>query len=266
VSVAPVELAVRLPQEAGTGIPLVLLHAFPLDSTMWDQVVPRLAGVGRVILVDLPGLGASPLPAAGEPSLDVSADAVVAALDRLRVGRAVFAGVSMGGYVAMAVARRHPQRIAGLALIDTRSGADGDQARENRFRMAEAVLGETGTRALAPMLDTLLGPSTHARRPELVAALAERLRSAPAAGVAWSQRAMAVRPDSTAVLAALAVPSAVVVGAQDVLATPASAQELAAALPDSVLTVLPDAGHLTPLEAPAALADAVIDLVVRTRP
>lgn len=247
-------------------MPLVLLHAFPLNSTMWQAVVSALAGVAPAVLVDLPGLGESPLPAHGSPSLDVSADAVVAVLDRLGYRRAVLAGVSMGGYVAMGVGRRHPDRIAGLALIDTKAEADGDEARANRLRMADTVLGETGTRALAPMLDTLLGRTSHARRPQVVDTVRAWLQAAPPSGVAWSQRAMAARPDSTAVLAGLDVPAAVVVGEEDELTPPSVAAAMAGLMPDAVLTVVPRAGHLCPLEAPDAVAHALAALVVRTRP
>jgi pimeloyl-ACP methyl ester carboxylesterase len=261
-----VDLAVRLPERAATGEPLVLLHAFPLDSAMWAPLVPELAGVARVVLVDLPGLGASPVPATGEPSLEVSAEGVVGVLDRLGLRRAVVAGVSMGGYVALALARRHPERVAGLALVDTRAEADAVEVRANRLRMADAVLGGTGTRVLAPMLDTLLGPTTHTRRLPLVDAVRRWLAGAPPAGVAWSQRAMAARPDSTSVLAGLTVPAAVVVGEEDGLTPLPAAQAMAAALPDAVLTVVPGAGHLSPFEAPRAVARALTGLVVRTRP
>jgi pimeloyl-ACP methyl ester carboxylesterase len=266
VSVQRVDLAVQLPESAAAGVPLVLLHAFPLSRTMWAPLVPELAGVARVVLVDLPGLGASPLPADGEPSLDVSAESVVAVLDRLGLRRAVLAGVSMGGYVALAVARRHPGRVAGLALVDTKAEADAEQARANRLRMAEAVLGETGNRALTPMLDTLLGETTHARRRPVVDAVRRWLADAPAAGVAWSQRAMAARPDSTSVLVGLGVPAAVVVGEEDGLTPPSVAEAMVAVLPDAVLTVVPRAGHLSPLEAPREVARALTGLVVRTRP
>jgi pimeloyl-ACP methyl ester carboxylesterase len=261
-----VDLSVQLPESADTGVPLVLLHAFPLSSAMWAPVVPELSGVARVVLVDLPGLGDSPLPEGGDPSLDVSAEGVVAVLDRLGLRRAVFAGVSMGGYVAMAVARRHPERVAGFALIDTKAGADAEEARVNRLRMAEAVEGETGTRALAPMLDTLLGATSHARRPSVVDAVRDWLTQAPPAGVAWSQRAMAARPDSAEVLAGMRVPAAVVVGEEDGLTPPAAAHVMADVLPDAVLTVVPHAGHLSPLEAPREVARALTGLVVRSRP
>jgi pimeloyl-ACP methyl ester carboxylesterase len=266
VNEARLDLAVELPESAGAGVPLVLLHAFPLSRAMWAPVLPALAGAAQVILVDLPGLGDSPLPASGDPSVEVSADAVVAVLDRLDVRQAVLAGVSMGGYVALALARRHPGRVAGLALIDTRAEADAEPARVNRLRMAEAVLGDAGTRALAPMLDTLLGRTTHARRPAVVDTVREWLAQAPPSGVAWSQRAMAVRPDSTPVLGGLAVPAAVLVGEEDELSPPPVAQAMAAALPDAVLTVIPGAGHLSPLEAPQQVAAALTGLVLRVRP
>lgn len=244
------------------GIPLVLLHAFPLDRSMWRDVAALLRPVAPVLAVDLPGLGASPVPA-GTPDLDVSADAVAAVLDRLGYASAILAGVSMGGYVAMAFARRHRDRLAGLALLDTRADADGDQARANRLRMAKAVLGEAGTRVLIPMLDTLLGSTTHRDRPELVAAVQDRLLAAPPAGVAWSQQAMAARPDSLSTLAGLAVPAAVLVGEEDGMAGPSAARAMADVLPDVVLTVVPRAGHLTPLEAPAEVAHALTGLVLR---
>ena len=260
------DLAVQLPESVPTGVPLVLLHAFPLSSAMWAALVPELADVARLVLVDLPGLGGSPLPATGDPSLDVSAEGVLAVLDRLDLPRAVLAGVSMGGYVAMALARRHPGRIAGLALIDTKAEADADEARANRLRMADAVLGDAGIRALVPMLDTLLGSTTHARRPDLVAAVRGWLAQAPPEGVAWSQRAMAARPDSSQVLAGLSVPAAVVVGEQDVLTPPQAARAMVEVLPDAVLTVVPGAGHLSPLEAPREVARALTGLVVRAWP
>ena len=249
----------------GPGVPMVLLHAFPLERSIWSGVVGQLAAAGvAVITVDLPGLGDSPLPQ-GEPSLDVSADAVVAVLDRLAVPRAVVCGVSMGGYVALAIARRHPARLAGLGLIDTKAQADAPEAKDNRERIALAVLGEAGTRALAPMIDGLLGPTSHAGRPQVVARVRAGLAAARPQGVAWSQRAMAARPDMTGLLPAIGVPAAVLVGAEDALTPPQVAHDLAAGLPDAVLTVLSGAGHLSPMEDPDAVAGALLGLLLRIR-
>jgi pimeloyl-ACP methyl ester carboxylesterase len=249
----------------GAGAPVVLLHAFPLERSTWTGVVRRLSAAGvPVLTVDLPGLGETPLPD-GAPSLDVSADAVVALLDRLAVPRAVVCGVSMGGYVALAIARRHPQRLAGLGLIDTLAQADAPEARANRERIALAVLGEAGNRALAPMIDGLLGPTSRAFRPEVVARVREGLAAARPQGVAWSQRAMAARPDSSDLLGAIRVPVAVLVGAEDVLTPPPVAHDLAAGLPDAVLTVLPGVGHLSPIEDPDAVSAALLALLLRIR-
>ncbi len=249
-----------------SSLPLVLLHAFPLDATMWTPVVAALGpGVPVVLTPDLPGLGSAPLPD-GPPDLAVAADLVAAALDEAGHQQAVLAGVSMGGYVAMAFARRHRQRLAGLALIDTKAGADDEAARSNRYRVAEAVLAAGDTGALAPMLDALLGATTRDERPDLVDDVRARIAAARPEGVAWSQRAMAGRPDSLDLLRTLDVPAAVVVGQEDTLSPPDLAREMADALPDAVLTVLPGAGHLAAMEAPDDVAAALTALMVRVRP
>jgi len=262
-----IELAYDRGGPAGRGVPVVLLHAFPLERSGWEPVADRLAAAGvATVRPDLPGLGESPLPDAGPPDLAVSADAVAGLLDRSGIDRAVVAGVSMGGYVALSLARRHADRLAGIALIDTKAEADAEPARANRERVAIAVTGPEGTAVLAPMLDGLLGATSRAGRPELVRRVAEGLRSARPHGVAWSQRAMAARPDATAELPGIAVPVAVVVGEEDGLTPPAVARAMAAALPDAVLTVLPRTGHLSPLEAPDAVTAALLALLLRTHP
>jgi pimeloyl-ACP methyl ester carboxylesterase len=247
---------------AGPG--LVLLHAFPLDRSVWTAVAERLGESMPVAAVNLPGFGATPLPP-GTPDLLASVDLVGDVLDSWGRERAVLVGVSMGGYVALAFAARYPGRVAGLGLVDTKTEADGPRARQDRERMAEAVLGPAGTRVLAPMVESLLGSTTRANRPEILAWLERMLQEAPVAAVAWSQRAMAARQDTRAVLADTDVPVAVVVGEQDVLTPPPVAADLAATARDAVLTVIPDAGHLSPVEAPRQVADAVTALMVRVR-
>jgi pimeloyl-ACP methyl ester carboxylesterase len=244
---------------------LVLLPAFPLDRSLWSDVVAHLEGTVPILALDLPGLGESACPEA-EPDLDLAADAVVACLDRLGRSRAVVAGVSLGGYVTLALARRHQDRLAGIALIDTRPDADTAQARDTRLRLAQAVLSPVGTRALSPMVATLLGSTSHRERPGLVHRVGGLLAHAPARGVAWSQRAMARRGDSWGLLPDLNLPAAVVVGAQDEISPPEVARRMAAALPDAVLTVVDGAGHLSPLEAPHQVADALTALMLRVAP
>lgn len=186
-------------------------------------------------------------------------------LDRVGATKAVLAGVSMGGQVALAFARRHTDRLAGLAMVDSRADADAEAARANRHRMADAVLAE-GLAVLDPMLSGLLGATTREQRPHVVAGVREWMHQARPEGVAWSQRAMAARPDSRQMLPALAVPAAVIVGEEDSLSPLAMAQDIAQRLPDCVLSVVPRAGHLSPLEQPDAVAAALTDLLVRVHP
>lgn len=255
----------------GGGVPLVLMHGFPLDHRMWDDVVGLLPGDRTVVALDLPGLGASPsgedvaqaLGSAAGPALETTADAVAATLRTAGIDRAVVAGLSMGGYVAMALVERHRDLVAGLGLLDTKSTADGDEARANRLRVATAVLADGTVDAVLGMRRALLGETSLVLRPDLVDRLDGWIRSQGPAGVAWSQRAMAGRGDRTGVLAGFDGPALVVVGAEDSLAPLADAQHLAATLPDASLTVVPRAGHMTSIENPEPVAAALDALALR---
>ena len=251
-------------------VPIVLLHGFPLDHRMWDDVVDLLMGERTVLAPDLPGLGASPsgedvadaLGAPAEPSIATAADAVAATLRAAGIERAVVAGLSMGGYVAMALVERHPGLVAGLGLLDTKSTADDDAARANRLRIADAVLVDSAVDAVLGMSRALLGETSRALRPDLIDRLEQWIRDQGPAGIAWSQRAMAARPDRTDVLARFGGPALVLVGEQDDLAPLAAARHLAAALATAELVVVPLAGHLSSIESPEPVA-AALDALVR---
>lgn len=251
--------------DRGTGTPLVLLHAFPLPAAMWTAQLEQLPGrsgeSARVIAPDQRGFGGVPLGGA-QPSLDLVADDVAGLLDRLGVERAVVGGLSMGGYVAMAFARRYPDRLSGLLLADTKATADTEQARANRERIAQAVLARDSVLILAEekIENTLLGPSAD---PELVDQVRRMIASASPEAVAWAQRAMAARGDSREVLAALPIPAAVIVGEADPITPLSDARQLVDALPDGQLTVIPAVGHLSALEAPETFNAAVRELLRR---
>jgi pimeloyl-ACP methyl ester carboxylesterase len=159
--------------------------------------------------------------------------------------------------VAMAVRRAAPERVSGLVLVNTKASADGEPARRNRFAMAERAEAEGIGWLADAMLDSLLGPTTPERRPEVVARLRELIADQSPAAVAWAQRAMAARPDSVALLRASGLPALVVRGEQDGLIPAEEAAALTAALPGSELVELAEVGHLAPLEAPAELAAAL---------
>lgn len=238
-------------------LPLVLVHGFPVDHRMWDETVDQLEV--PAFSVDLPGFGDAP-DVAGEPSVEAYADAVAAALDARGVGRAVVAGMSMGGYVALALAERRPDLVAGLALVDTKTVADAPAARENRLRIA-AEAEESGTvDAVRGMSETMLGEKSRRTRPDLVATVAGWIGEQRPATVAWAQRAMAARPDRTAVLEAYEGPVTVVVGTEDELTPVEDAEHTLAhtdAASDAALVLAPEAGHLAALEAPEHVAGAL---------
>jgi pimeloyl-ACP methyl ester carboxylesterase len=249
--------------ESGAGLPVVLLHAFPLDSGMFAGLREAVGDQLRLITPDQRGFGGSPLagdPAGlARPTLDIAADDLIRLLDALGLSEVVIGGVSMGGYVAMALLRRHPERVKGLILADTKAGADPEPAAENRLRIAAAVEAAHSSELLAEeVLPKLLGETSLRTRPELVDDLRKQVSHAPPAAVAWAQRAMAVRRDSIEVLRGATVPALVAVGEEDQLTAVAEAEAIAAAIPQSTLAVLPGAGHLAPLEDPAAFADAVL--------
>ncbi|MFZ0324367.1 MAG: alpha/beta hydrolase [Actinomycetes bacterium] len=244
---------------------LVLLHAFPLDSSMYDEIRSPLADACDLLTPDFPGFGSSPLPD-DPPSLDVLARAVVDDLDRRGLGQVVIGGTSMGGYVTMACLRNHPQRFSGVVLIDTKAGADTDAAAAGRRAMADRLDRENTADALVEAVyPKLLGVTTVAEREAVAERVRTQVRGAPPRAAAWAQRAMAVRPDSFPTLLVTALPSLVVVGEEDQLSPPDDAEAMAAALAGAVLTRVPRAGHLTPLESPEAVVEAVTGFLQRLR-
>lgn len=257
---------------ADDALPLVLLHGFPLDHRMWLDVTDLLPGDRTVLAPDLPGFGSSPAGPAiaegvgadpGTPSIDVAADAVAAVLRAHDVPRAVVAGLSMGGYVAMALVERHPELVAGLALLDTKSVADEAPAREKRLAVADTVEVEMTVEAVIGMRTGLLGATNRVARPDLAERLEGWIRDQGPYAVAWAQRAMAARPDRTAALEGYAGPAVVVVGAEDELSPVPTAEHMARALADAELVVVPAAGHMTTNESPEPVAAALAGLLSR---
>jgi pimeloyl-ACP methyl ester carboxylesterase len=242
-------------------IPLILLHPFPMDAGFWSAVRPALAADRTVIACEFPGLGDAPMTE--RPSVDGFADAVAATIAaEAPGGRAAVCGLSLGGYIALALAARHPQRVAALVLADTRAEDDAPAARAGRHEGAAAV------RAHGPagFLDDFI--------PRLVAQDdLESLRAARAMAdaqepeaIARALEALAGRADRRPDLPAMDVPALVIVGEEDRLTPLAFAETLVAGLPDAELMVIPGAGHLSALERPDAFAAAVRDFLDRRLP
>ncbi len=233
----------------------LLLHAFPFDGSMWDGVATRLRADGHTVIApDLRGFGSAPL-GDESPDLDRMIDDVVPLLD----GSAVIVGCSMGGYVALGIARRRPDLVQALALVDTKATADAEAARDHRETVA--AVAESGGEWSVGMINGLLGQTTRQTRPEIVAGVQHVLDGAPRPTVTWAQRAMAARPEALGALRDLHAPVLVVVGEQDTM-SPMSEQELIVeACADVRLVTIADCGHLSPLEAPDAVVAALLGRV-----
>jgi len=239
--------------DEGAGPAVMLLHAFPLSGAMWGPQVEALRGRYRLIVPDLRGFGLSDAPP-GPYSMEQQADDAVALLDQLGVERAALCGLSMGGYIALAIMRAYPGRVAALALCDTRAGADSEEGRAGReanARLAE----ERGPAAIADKL--IPGLVAPAAPEELRAELRALIAANSADGIAGALRGMAQRPDSAPGLAAIGVPTLVVVGTEDGLTPPAEAQALHAAIGGSRLVEIAGAGHLSNMERPAEFSAAL---------
>lgn len=246
--------------------PIVLLHALPLDSSMWDAPARALRARGHTVIApDQRGFGATPL-GTSPPSLDAVADDLARDLDARGVGGVVLAGCSMGGYAAMAFLRRHRDRVLALALLATRGQADTARAAAERHTFADLILDEsTRGQVIARTTPLLLGASVRARRAGTVARVTAMVTAAAPESVAWAQRAIAARPDATDVLRAADVPAVVIAGEEDALVSIEEARSTAQALPRGRLITVPGAGHLLPLEAPDRITELLMTLADETK-
>ena len=247
-----------------SGQTVVLLHAFPFDARLWAPQAEVLAAAGsQVHAPNLPGFGCTEL-LPGAPSIDSVADAILADLEHRGIDRAVLGGISLGGYVAMAMLRKRPEMFTAAICCDTKASADTELARENRFRMAKAVTDnpqECGRILQQSMLTGLLGQVTRDTRPELVEQVAGWLTDADPRTVAWYQQAMADRAGSLEVLGELDIPVLVMWGAEDTMSPAADQMAMLQVLRSGQEVKISGAGHLSIVEQPAATARAIAKFI-----
>lgn len=242
--------------DRGTGLPIVFLHAFPLNRTMWAPQEQALASRFRVITVDLRGHGESDAPL-WRYTLDQSADDVRALLDHLSIQQAVLVGLSMGGYILFAFYRKYADRVQGLILADTRAQADTAEGTEGRFQMAQIAY-KKGPAAIADlMIPKLLSPATIQTKPDLVRQVRAMIEGNQISGIAGDLMAMAERLDSVPLLSRIGCPTQVIVGDLDLATPPSDARHMADQIPGAHLTVIPGAAHLSNLEQQEAFNQIV---------
>jgi len=258
VALPDIRLAVHT---RGQGLPLLLLHAFPLDHRMWSGQEP-LADSLRLIVPDQRGFGRS-RDAGGPESVEQLADDAVALLDALHVREpAIVCGCSMGGYVAQHVAVRHPGRVRALVLVDTKLDADTAEARAARADLAARVrrLGrEIVAEAMVPRLFAPVTPAAAVpHRRELERLLRGLIVEQEEDTIVAALGALAARPDMTDVMRKVGVPTLLVVGAEDQITPPECLERAERIMPAARLLIVPEAGHMVPLEAPAVFNAAVL--------
>ena len=237
--------------EAGSGLPVVLLHAFPLDREMWRGQLDALADVARVFAFDFPGFGGS--KSTTPFGIEDAGDLVAEFLDAVGVrGRAVVGGLSMGGYAALAFARRHPERLAGLILADTKAEADDDAGRAAREKSI-ALAKEKGAAGLIDtMLPKMLCDATRETKPDVADSVRRIACRQTTEGVTAALAALRDRPDATPALGNISASTLVLVGEHDTITPPLAAASLGSNIWGSKVVTVPGAAHLSNLENPEA--------------
>lgn len=254
-------MTINYSDSGGDGLPVLLIHAFPLHGGMWEPQVEALSDRFRFIAVDLKGFGGSDAPDdRSQYSVDSSADELAAVLDEAGVTKAVICGLSMGGYIAFALLRRHRDRVAGLVLADTRAEADPPEGVAKRTSQQELVEKE-GIGALSDgLINALLAEPTREKKPDVVQRVRE-LMDNPAAGYIGALEALKTRPDSTDDLVGISVPTLIIVGENDALTPVDFSRKMHERIGGSRLVVIPEAGHLSNLEAPEAFNGALAEFL-----
>ena len=243
--------------DQGQGLPILFVHGFPLDHTMWQAQIDELSKTCRVIAPDLRGFGNSGVTE-GTVSMDMFADDIALLLDALQVRNPVcFCGLSMGGYIAWAFVRRHAARLNSLILCDTRASADTADAVEGRLKMAAEVLEHGPEVVVTAMRPKLFAPSTADTRTDLVDRVCDMIRTSNPQGVAAALRGMAGRPDSNSLLSRIPVPTLLVVGEHDQISTVDEMRGIAQRIQGAQLAVVPNAGHMAPMENPQTVNEVI---------
>jgi 3-oxoadipate enol-lactonase len=252
-------------QENGNGIPLVMIHGFPLNRNMWKPQLEGIANKAQVITPDMRGFGeSSSMP--GVYYMEAMAYDIAALLDHLNLGTPVLAGHSMGGYVALAFCRKYIRWLSGLVLISSRATADTDEVKASRDKFAALAKERDGIKTIAEsMAPRFFSPKTISDKPDLVKQVKSIMMSCTVDGIVGSALGMKARGDATALLSTIDIPTLIIHGADDVLVKRSESEAMAKQLPNARLEIIENAGHLPNLEQPKIFNDIVGDFVSKVR-
>ncbi len=241
-------------EERGQGEPVVLVHGFPFDHTIWQQQIEDLSRVARVLAVDLPGFGQSEPLGDTQPTMEDYANTLVLWAGQVGLDRFVLVGHSMGGYIALAMMRHFPEMISGLGLVCTRASADTPEARESRYKLIKELWDRGPQAVVDSMLKRLFAPQTLEEHPDVVARIQEVMMRQPVGGMVQALQAMAGRPDSTPLLPLIKAPTLVVSGEHDAIIPGQEVDLMTANIPGAVHEVIRGAGHMPMVEQPDKLS------------
>ncbi|MBC8087683.1 MAG: alpha/beta fold hydrolase [Phycisphaerae bacterium] len=248
--------------DTGSGTPVVFIHGFPHDRALWSEQVSALSTHVRCIAPDLRGFGESSTD--GPYSVDQYADDLAQLLNHLSIDRAVVCGLSMGGYIAMAMWRRHRERVLALVLCDTKAGADNDEGRRKRDDLIATATQEGSAKVAELQISGMVGKTTREKRPDIVDRARAMMARQSVEGIVGALTALRDRPDSTATLGTVTVPTLVVVGDEDALTPVAEAEGIVKALAPEArakLEIVQGSGHASCMERPAAVTHVLADFL-----
>jgi 3-oxoadipate enol-lactonase len=243
-----------------SGTPILFIHGFPLNRTMWAPQVSALVERSRCIAADLRGFGESSV----RPpySMDQYADDLIHLLDQLHIDKVIVVGLSMGGYVSFALWRRHKHRIRALVLADTKATADNEETLAKRRKTIDLARSEGATAVANLQIASLVGKTTREKNPDTYDAVHRMIAQSNVDGIVGGLEAMMARPDSTATLETIDVPTLVIVGEEDVLTPPNEAKAMQQRIAGSRLEVIEHVGHLSNMERPAAFNHVLTEFLV----
>ncbi len=244
--------------------PLLLIHGYPFNHTMWFSTIAALGANARVIAPDLPGFGKNPVRSEDKPSMSAYADYLAYLLDENQQEKAIVAGMSMGGYVALAFAQKYPDRVLGLGLISSQAAADTAEAKQARYEMIKKIRANGPLVAAEGILPRMFSEEK-GKKPELKEYPLQGAAAAGVEGLCWALEAMAGRQDRTEFLQSLRLPVLILHGSEDKIIPGAKARQLAEWCKQPILVELRGIGHASPLEAPDHVASALSRLVQKVR-
>jgi len=243
--------------DTGVGRPVVLIHGYPFNRSLWNEQVETLSNSYRVIVPDLRGFGETDA-STGTATMNRMAEDVGQLLDHLRISQAVIGGLSMGGYVALAFYKQFPSRVRALVLADTRAQADTEEAKQTRAQQAEKALSEGMAGIADAMLPKLLTPETVSKRPEVVKRVRDMMLKTKPEGAAAALLGMAEREDQTELLSRVTSPTLILVGAEDAITPVADSEKMRDCIAGSRLVVIENAGHVSNLERTEQFNEALL--------